>query len=283
MKLFNTARYVCYQNLRKWTSNYRVWIVAILLIILTQNFTKEIIDFANDININVSPWLFPFLFTQKFIKLLFFFPLILLFSDAPFIDDNQPYVIARSGRIPWSVGQIGYIFVSTAIYFIFLIFLTIVINFSSIQFTSEWGKVLGTLANTNASVVVGLKTIIPSNTLYYFTPLQAMWFSLMLSWLAGVFLGLIIYVMNSLTNTRIFGILTASFFLVLEAAVNNRPELYRYSPISWSNLNRIDIDGTTQMPSITYIYFGFALLIVILIILAISSNRKQSINVLPPI
>ena len=137
MRLFNIARIVCFQNLRKWSSNYRVWVIAILLIILTHNFTKEIVDFAREINIDVSPWIFPFLFTQKFIKLLFFFPLILLFSDAPFIDDNQPYIIARSGRTSWSIGQIGYIFIASAVYFIFLMFLTVIINLPNIQFTTE--------------------------------------------------------------------------------------------------------------------------------------------------
>jgi len=283
MKLFNTARFVCLQNFRKWSSNYRVWIIAILLIILTHSFTKEIVDFGKDIDIIVSPWMFPFLFTQKFIKLLFFFPLLLLFSDAPFIDENQPYIIARSGRIPWSIGQIGYIFIASAVYFIFLLLLSIGLNLFNIQFTMEWGKVLGTLANTNAADVVNLKTFIPSDVLHYFSPIQALWFSLLLSWLTGVFLGLIIYVINSFSNTRVFGILTASFLLVLDAAVTNRYYLYRFSPVSWSNLARIDINGTTPMPSITYIYISFALLIGIMIISAIVINRKQTINVLPPI
>ncbi|KIO63672.1 hypothetical protein B4064_2871 [Caldibacillus thermoamylovorans] len=37
------------------------------------------------------------------------------------------------------------------------------------------------------------------------------------------------------------------------------------------------------MPSITYIYIAFAVLIIGLILSAILINRKQSINVLPPI
>lgn len=147
----------------------------------------------------------------------------------------------------------------------------------------EWGKVLGTLANTNAAAVVNLKTYIPSDVLHYFSPVQALWFSLLLSWLTGVLLGLIIYVINSFSNTRVFGILTASFLLVLDATVTNNDNLYRFSPVSWSNLARIDINGTTPMPSITYIYICFALLIGALLVSAIVINRKQTINVLPPI
>ncbi|MBU5341605.1 hypothetical protein [Caldifermentibacillus hisashii] len=105
----------------------------------------------------------------------------------------------------------------------------------------------------------------------------------MLSWLAGVFLGLLIYVVNSLSNTRIFGVLATSFFLVFDATITDYYELYRFSPVSWSSIDRIDIEGLTQMPSITYIYIAFAVLIIGLILSAILINRKQSINVLPPI
>jgi len=250
---------------------------------LTHYFTTEITQFARGVEINVSPWLYPFLFTQKYVKLLFFLPLILLFCDAPFIDENQPYVIARSGRIPWSIGQISYIFIASALYLLFLMVATIIINLPNLQFTMEWGKVLGTLANTNAATVAGVKTTIHSGIIYYFSPLQAMWFSLLLTWLASVFLGLLIYVINSISGTRILGVLAASFFLVLDATIIGRDNLYRFSPVSWSSIERIDIEGTTQMPSITYIYIGFALLIIGMIILAIVVNRKQSINVLPPI
>ena len=65
MKLFNQAPCVCFQNLRKWGANYRVWVIAIILIILTHYFTREIIDFSREIDIKVSPWIFPFLFSQK--------------------------------------------------------------------------------------------------------------------------------------------------------------------------------------------------------------------------
>ncbi|MCJ7840775.1 hypothetical protein MUB24_07620 [Lederbergia sp. NSJ-179] len=283
MKLFNQARCVCFQNFRKWGANYRVWMIAIILILLTHYFTKEIIDFSREIDMKVSPWIFPFLFSQKYTKLLFLFPLLLLFCDAPFIDENQPYVIARSGRVPWSIGQISYIVISSAFYFVFLFILTIGINLFHMHFTLEWGKVLGTLANTNAAQVVGLKMFISGSITHYFSPLQAIWFSFLLSWLAGVFLGLLIYVVNSLSNTRILGVLAASFFLVLDATIIGRDYLYRFSPVSWSSIERIDIEGTTQMPSITYVYIGFAVLIIGMIISAIIVNRKQTINVLPPI
>lgn len=281
MKLFKMAVCVCFQNIRKWRSNYRVWIIAIIVLIFTHEFTKDIASFAHQINIPVSPWIYPFLYNQKYVKLLFFFPLILLFCDAPFIDDNQPYVISRSGRKAWSIGQMGYIILSTAIYFLFLILCTLVLNIFNMDFTLEWGKVLGTLANTDASQAMGLKIIVSSRIIFYFSPIQAMWFSFLLSWLAGVFLGLLIYAVNSLSNTRILGVLCASFFLVLDATIVNK--LRWFSPVSWCNLDQIDIGGTTQLPTITFIYTAFAIIIIGLMTLSFIVNRRQSIQVLPPV
>jgi hypothetical protein len=282
MKLFKAATCVCFQNFRKWAVNYRVWIIVIFAIILTREFTKDIANFSAQIDIPVSPWMFPFLFTQRYVKLLFFFPLILLFCDAPFIDENEPYVIFRSGRKAWSFGQMGYIFLSSAVYFLFLILCTLILNIANLEFTSEWGKVLGTLAKTNASQIMGVKITISSTILHYFTPIQAMWFSFFLSWLTGIFLGLLIYVINSVSNTRTLGVLSASFFLLLDATFRT-DKLWWFSPVSWCNLTRIDIGGLSQKPTITFIYCAFAVIITGLTILSVYINKKQAIHILPPV
>lgn len=284
MKLFKMVCCVCFQNFRKWATNYRIWIIGLTVIIMTHYFTKNIGAFSRMIDIPVSPWIYPFLYNQRYIKLLFFFPLILLFCDAPFIDDNQPYVIFRSGRIPWSIGQIGYIFIATAIYFLTLILVSILINVHTMEFTTNWGKVLGTLANTDAPRLVELYIIVSQRTLYYFTPLQAMWFTFILSWLSGIFLGLLIYIINSVSGTRVLGVLSASFFLVLDATVVTvSPKLLWFSPISWSTLDQIDIGGMTPYPTIYFIYLAYGILITAMAVISITVNRRQTITVLPPV
>lgn len=281
MSLCKTAGIVCIQNFRKWATNYRVWVIAILMVIFTQSFTKEIGDFAELVQIPVSPWIFPFLYNQRYVKLLFFFPLILLFCDAPFLDDNQPYVIARSGRFAWSLGQIAYVVFGSGVYFLFLILCTILLNFPHMMFTMDWGKVIGTLSSTDAASQIGVKTAISSHIIRYFTPLSAMWFTWLLSWLSGVFLGLVIYVVNTVTKTRVMGVLAASFFLVLDAVVLGFPGWMHFSPVSWSNLDFIDIGGITSYPNITYVFSAYGVLICVLIVLAVWASRRQPIEVLP--
>lgn len=283
MKSFRTIMAVCTQNIRKWGTNYRMWMAAIIALIFIHSFTKGIGIFCAQVGISVSPWIYPFLYSDRYMKLLFFFPLILLFCDAPFVDDNQAYVILRAKRLTWGMGQITYIMIGSALYFLFLVFGTIVLNLPYMMFTGEWGKVLGTLANTNAAQVTGVTAIVSGHVINLFTPLQAMWFTFLLSWLSGIFLGLLIYVVNTISNTRVLGTLAASFFLVFSAVVSRKPELQWFSPISWNTIGCIDIGGTTRYPTITYILTAYAILIVLLAVCALAVNRKKAIVVLPPV
>ena len=283
MKLFRIAIMVCMQNIRKWRTNYRVWVIAILAFIFVQSFTKEIKYFAMEINMDVSPWIFPFLYSERYIKMLFFFPIILLFCDAPFMDENQAYVILRSKRTAYNLGQILYIIIASSAYFIYLILISIIVNITKMTFTLEWGKVLGTLANTNARQVMGLSVGISKHVINNFTPLQAMWFSFLLCLLCSIFLGLLIYVINIISNTRILGVFTSSFLLIFSAAVYRRPIVQWFSPLSWTSLDFIDIGRTTSYPTYTYIMCMYLGMILVLSILAVVINKRKTISVLPEI
>jgi hypothetical protein len=207
-----------------------------------------------------------------------------LFCDAPFVDQSQPYVILRSKRVAWSLGQILYIVALSALYFLFLFLISNLFIFSHVDFSlTGWGKVLGTLANTSAAQEMGLLSFIDSRTLYYFTPLQAVWFTFLLSWLVGVFLGLTIYLLNSATQTRIIGVLIATSFLILDSVITGIPQATWLSPVSWSTLNHVGIGAGSQYPPIGYIYGGFAVLIITLLVLSVAVNRRQDINVVQPV
>jgi hypothetical protein len=231
----------------------------------------------------MSPWIFPFLYSAKYVKILFFAPLLLLFCDAPFIDPTQPYVISRSGRIAWSLGQLLYVIVLSGLYCVFLLLISNLFIITHVEPSWEWGPVLGTLGNTGAAQSMGLLSTVSPRTLFYFSPVQATCFTLLLSWFSCVFLGLVIYALNSLTNTRSLGILFAASFLVLDSAAGAYHLVAHFSPVSWSNLDYIDIGGLSAYPSITYVYCAFAIVSGVLIVLSIVANKRQEINVVQPV
>ena len=272
---------VCRQDFRKWATDYRVWIAGIFALILTRIFTQGIAEFSGLVHIPVTPWIYPFLYTHNYVKLLFFFPLVLLFCNAPFIDDTQPYILIRAGRSAWGAGQVLYIVLAAGAYFAVLILCTLLLHFPHMTFEADWGKVIGTLAKTDAYQQLNHPVFVSSHIVTYFTPLVAMWYTFFLSWLAGIFLGLVIYFVNSLTHTRSLGVFTASFFLVWDAVCGENYKLIRLSPVSWCNLQTIDIGGVSSYPSIRFILIGYSLVIALLITLSFVVTRKQTIDVLP--
>lgn len=280
MKKFNIIFAIARQNIRKWSSNYRVLMIAVILMIFIHSYTKDISGFAYGLGIKMSAWIFPFLYTERYMKLLFFFPIILLFCDAPFIDNNQPYIILRSKRTAWSIGQILYIFLANIIYFAFLIIATIGINIRNITFENDWGKVFGTLATTDAHNLLNTPLKINSGIIKYFTPLQALWFTFLLSCLSGVILGLVIYACNSIFKNRFCGITVSSALLILSAVLQRQPDLQWFSPMSWNTLNNIDIGNTTALPSFQYIILADVFIIAVLSVVSVIANKKQEIYVL---
>ncbi len=283
MKLFEIASIVCRSSLSKWRTNYRVWCIAALLLIFVHMFTKDVGIFAKQLDIQMTPWIFPFLFTQKYIKLLFLFPLVLLFCDAPFIDSSEPYILIRAGRKAWAIGHLLYIVVASGIYFLFLFAASILVNLPQIQYSADWGKVLGTLAKTNASAAIGLGISVDLKIIEYFTPVQAVGFSLLLCWLVGIFMGFLIYFVNATTKNALFGIFAASSLLIWDASITGHNNLYFFSPVSWCTLNNIRIDEKLTQPDIHYVYIAFSILFILLILMILISNRKKSIDVLPPV
>lgn len=269
-------------NIRRWFTNPRIYILNALLIILIWNYISPILNFSKQMGYRVTPWIFPFIADFQYTQMFMMFGIVLLFCDAPFMNDGQPYVLIRSGRIHWVIGQILYIMLGTAIYFLFLAFISILVVGPNIFFSSSWGKILGTLAQTNAGQNVQIPISYRMQLLY--TPIQAFGLSLLLNWCAGTILGLTIFVINMYFNRAIGSIIASSIVLMDIAICNNFSfYLYHFSPVSLARLTILDPSGMSISPTNLYAYIFFGVIISLLSIIAVLSVRKREIHVLAQI
>ena len=101
---------ICCQNVRKWGGNRRIWMLIILSILSVHLYTRGLWDICSYVGEPMSPWIFPFLFIFRYMKIEFMIPLVFIFCDAPFVDSNQMYVMLRTDRTTWGIGQVLYIF-----------------------------------------------------------------------------------------------------------------------------------------------------------------------------
>lgn len=271
MKLLKTVFGVGFQNFRKWKTDYRIWVIAALLIIMVQIYVDDMRKVAESIQTEIPIWIFPFLYSQFHTKLIFTLPLILMFCNAPFIDDNQVFVYTRTGRGKWLWGQVIYVIAASAIYYIFLLAVSLLSTVFIGDVSMEWGKTLhAAAASSRIARAVGSNFIdISQIILDFFTPVQAVWFTFLMSWLCGILLGLIIFLCNMIFKTRFVGTLISSALVVETVLIENGyfGQIIPYSPVSWTTLDNIDVGGFTTNPS-----FGYCLSVYLITITLLSAG-----------
>jgi len=271
---------VAFYNLRKWIINPRIYMIFIMITLYLHSRISPINAFCLNSGYKISPYIFPYLMSDPNIVLIIMMGVVLLFCDAPFIEIDQPYMIMRSGRITWLWGQFAYIALASMIYFITMLALSVLMLLPNFSFSSNWGKVIGTFAQTNVANQHLIS--IPFDFLLYnsYSPVSAISVSFINSFLIAVFIGMLIFVLNS-NISRFAGVITATL-LVLWHLVTYKTwtGFTRYSPITWVSLSKIDINGNTLYPSLPYIYFVTVVLIIVLILIAIMSFRKRDIDVI---
>lgn len=270
---------ICMQNIRKWGKDYRIWSISILLVIIIQIYVDDIKKIASFLNSDIPVWIFPFMYSQFYTKLLFTIPIILMFCNAPFIDDNQVYVYVRAGKRKWIWGQILYIFLASALYYFFVFFVSLFTTSIYGGFEMNWGEVLYTISETNIAFQMNCPYVeVSSVILDYFTPIQAVWFTFVVSWSNAVLIGMTIFVCNYLTKMKYFGIALSSMLIVFSCFVLTcgHPELVKYSPSSWITLDKIDIGGKTENPSFFYCMSFYWSAIICLIIVVFMFSKKKS-------
>ena len=269
MSLCRCILSICLQNIRKWSRDYRIWCIAALLMIEVFIYVDDIKNIAGFLGADVPVWIFPFMYSQFYTKLLFTIPVVLLFCDAPFADENQVYIYIRAGRKKWLAGQILYILAASAVYYLFILFLSVLCTVVYSGFSSEWGSVLYTISETDIAFQRNCHYVeVSYMILDYFTPYQAIWFTFIVSWSNAVLIGMIMFAFNYLTSIKYLGITIASSLIVFSCFVltYGRPGLIRYSPTSWVTLDKIDIGGKTDNPSFMYCMYFYWIAIAVLMI-----------------
>ncbi len=125
-----------------------MWTIAALLIIMVQIYVDDMQKVAELSGTKVSIWIFPFLYVQFHTKVIFTLPVVLMFCNAPFTDKNQIFVYTRASRVKWLWGQVLYIFIASAVYYLFILFLTFISTIFIADPSLELCKTLYMISNS---------------------------------------------------------------------------------------------------------------------------------------
>lgn len=268
------------QGIKKWGSQPRMYMVLFSIIVFLWTQVQDVRGYAAAQGLGVSCWFFPFLFSHTICAVFLYIGLILVYCNAPFVDRQQMFVMLRSGKRTWFLGQLLYVVLASAIYF------SVVALFSMAEFlphlglSADWGTVLRQAVQYPDQTGVYLS--IKKRTLEAFSPLRGFCLVFLVNVGVGIFIGQLVFLVN-LYKSRAYGSVAALGVVILADLIWYEGGPFKnwikyISPVSWTSLNFYGMknDGI----SIGYVGCVLVILNLVLAFLIMRRSKHYSIEAL---
>ncbi|MCT2536726.1 hypothetical protein NC661_14165 [Aquibacillus koreensis] len=259
-------------NMKKWLVNPRIYTIFVLVFVFLLYHSYGLSTFSDEVGHGVSPWVFPHLITPPVLQVFAFF-MVLLFCDAPFNDRHTPFVLIRTGRRNWIIGQILYIVFASAIFTIFTFITSIIVLIPNIQFSIDWGILIKSLAS-DPSIAPTTVTVFFNPGLLSTAPITATIGSIFHFFTVAVFIGVVILFFNLLFK-QMMGVVVAgvfialSFFVLYIGNIIFGFKIYYFSPVSWMSISYSGWSDSGSFPSPIYAISVLLLSIIMMSIVSV--------------
>lgn len=280
--------WLCAQiNFRKWPVSPRMYTLAAIIAAFSIWVFSWISDYADAVGVAATPWVFPFLLTAPILIPIYGSLTMLLFCDAPFTDSHTPFLVIRTSRRNWAIGQLLYIVLAGFVYSIFFVLMSMLSLIPNIQFSADWGTVLKTIAfdpSSPSKYGITALAIIGGSVMSMFEAIPATLISFGLFWLVSVFIGVLIFCFNVVIGGA-SGLIAAGFltflayFSIFVGRISFGNIIYYVSPVSWGSMFNLDWGGTGQMPSPIYAVGCLVGLILLMSIISVFIFCKKDIHI----
>lgn len=242
-------------NLYKHLGTVNFWTPFILAAAAVIEFAKTLSDMSAYYSIPVNGFSIAFLLTALTHVFVIFLGLFILFSDLPFTDNQQMFLISRSGKRAWIFSQVFYVVIVSLIYFAFIFICYCAVLFPRLGFSTEsWGKIIKTISATDAGMAFNVPFKALPSVLSDFSPVEAFVFSFGTAIAISVVLGLVVLFFN-LTLKRNIGVIIsgAMVFVYMFVYMGGEIVTYYFSPLNWCSIFIADKKGITFYPDVTWI------------------------------
>ncbi len=242
-------------NLYKHLGTVNFWTPFILAIAAVYEFAYHLSDMGAYYSIPVNGFSIAFLLTSLNTVFIIFLGIFILFSDLPFTDNQQMFLISRSGKRAWIFSQVFYVIIVSLIYFAFIFVCYCITLFPHLGFSADsWGKIIKTISATNAGEMFNVLFKASPSVLSDYTPLEAFVFSFGTAIAISIILGLVVLFFNLTIKRNIGVIISGSMvFVYMFVYMGGSNITYYFSPINWCSIFVADKKGVTYYPDLTWI------------------------------
>ena len=202
----------------------------------------------------------PFVQTDMYFSKVILLGVLCFFSNAPFMDKSEMYVISRIGRKRWGMRNIQYIFFAVFVLSLALACFSSLTVLPAVKWSNEWGNVYHTLSVTRSTI----GAVISGKTIAAFSPFELLAHIIVIDSLIFALIGMLLYV-SSLYLPRVWGYLITIVFAFLPTMYWMPFDIQYFSPCSWMYPSQWRYGQDMNYPSLTYIYTALFLLLLLLI------------------
>lgn len=259
MELFKSAAAVASINFRKWLKDIRVRFIFLFMGYMMVYYMLPFTKCGMDTGRTITAWSFPILFRSGNLsvgmpKIVFHVGMLLLLCDAPFFSPVLPYVVLRSRRTSWCLGECLYILGAALIYTLFLALMSMVTVFPVITFGNDWGTVLtdavfksGGQTEINIADVYQFVVYPRSDVIRYLYPQGAHLYTFFAVWGSFSFLGLLMYLLSLMHRNVIWGMSAAGIFIFLDPLLVWLADgmwkqwVKLLSPVCWTSIDQLTV------------------------------------------
>lgn len=261
----------------------KFYLLLLFTLYFLWDFSEDLRLYAQAIGLGITPYVYPLFYGDSTSRLFAMLVIIVLMSDAPYIDSSQKYTYIRSGEKGWFLGKMLYIISISVIYQLLFVLLSVIVILPEMGLSSDWGDVLWTLANNPIEVTNMFGDASMASIVLEYSTFEAMLYTMILSILVSVVIGTFVWMINGITHSMLGTLLalvacTGEVFLSLVSATGFRipfPVI-----ISWMNLANVSvgeqITGKVPMRSLILTLIGISMILAVLIYGAI---HKKVINI----
>lgn len=254
-KIWGVARL----RFRQLLTSLRLPVVLGLLLLYLLGMYQPLRQMAVLTGMGVTPYGIIFLLSDQGGQITICALSLALFANAPFRDEMNDLITARSGRAALAAGNCLYILMTAVFYVIMLFGMPLLFSLPYTCFDPDWGSMLRSIVIDILPEGIFPRFYLDSWIMSQFSPLTALACSMALETLCIFLLGLIVYLGNRLFK-RPVGLWASGALVMLDISIFNifSSNWYRYSPLGLARL------GKYQSMTLSYGFRFFALTSVII-------------------
>lgn len=242
-------------NLYKHIGSVNFWVPFLLALAAVYEDAHPFGLLGAKYSIPVNGFASGLIWTFSFTVFILFLGIFIMFCDLPFNDNQQMFLLSRSGKRAWIFSQVLYVMFVSFVYMVFIFVCFCIFTFPNIAFdTGNWGKIIKSMASTSIGESVGMRISVGTNVLNDFSPIEGFLYGFGTAYAVCVILGLIMLTLNMIVKHR-SGIVVSGgliFFYMFWGAFGHYLGYY-FSPLHWISIKNADKRGVSPLPDVSWI------------------------------